>query len=295
MEIQGKNESTGTKLYNLLKTMSDNQYVQCPCRVTAVNGNYVDVVPIINDELVNQPLYDVKVQRKETSTAYIYFKVHVGDRGVLRFFDRSIENYTVNGSEEFNEDDRMHDANDGCFELGFLPDTEAFVYPDDQEIEIALKNVQFRMSIDAEGNVDILSEKNVNIKITGDVTSEIDGDLISTVKGDVDLTVNGDVTSNVDGDVTSTIKGDVSSNIQGNFTSQILGNSTTIVTGNANLTAPTINTTGLLNQVGNVSIEGNVQIIKGGLTSEKDVVGNGISLSTHTHIDSMGGTTSAPQ
>lgn len=295
MELESKNESVEEKLLKLLRTTSDNQYVQCPCRVTAVNGNYVDVVPIINDELVNQPLYDVKIQRKETSTAYIYFKVHVGDRGVLRFFDRSIENYTVNGSEDFNEDDRIHDANDGCFEVGFLPDTESFVYPDDQEIEIALKNVKFKISINENGDVDILSEGNVNLKVTGDVTSQIDGNLISTVSGDADLTVEGDVTSTVNGDVTSEIDGDLTSTVKGNQTSTILGNSTINVIGNANLTAPTINTIGLLNQVGNVSIEGNVQIIKGGLTSEKDVVGNGISLSTHTHIDSMGGTTSAPQ
>ena len=287
MEIQEKNESTGLKLYNLLKTMSDNQYVQCPCKVTAVNGNYVDVIPIVNDELVNQPLYDVKVQRKESSTAYIYFKIHVGDRGVLRFFDRSIENYSINGSEEYNQDDRIHDANDGCFELGFLPDTESFIYPTDQEIEIALKNVKFRISVNENGDVDILSEGNVNLKITGDVTSQIDGDVTSTIKGDV--------TSTIEGDLVSTIEGDVNSIIYGNVISAVNGTSSTTVVGNANLTAPIINTIGLLNQVGNVSIEGNVEIIKGGLTSEKDVVGNGISLSSHTHKDSMGGDTSAPQ
>jgi phage baseplate assembly protein gpV len=180
MEIQSKNESTGEKLLNLLRTISDNQYVQCPCKVLAVNGNYVDVLPIINDDLVNQPLYDVKIQRKESSTAYIFLGVHVGDRGILRFFDRSIENYSINGSEEYNQDDRMHDANDGCFELGFLPDNEAFVYPINQEIEIGLKNTTFKLSVDSSGN----------LVITG-ATNIINGD--TTINGN--LTVNGTITA----------------------------------------------------------------------------------------------------
>jgi len=178
MEIQDKNESTGKKLLNLLKTMSDNQYVQCPCKVLAVNGNYVDVLPIINDDIENVPLYDVKVQRKESSTAYIFLGIHVGDRGVLRFFDRSIENYSVNGSEKYNQDDRMHDANDGCFELGFLPDNEAYVYPTDQEIEIGLKNKKFILSVDDAGNVNITAEKPIVVKspeitvVNGDVVAD---------------------------------------------------------------------------------------------------------------------------
>lgn len=129
MEIEQINQSWGTKLYNLLNTISDNQYVQCPCRVTAVNGNYVDVLPIINDDMKNQELYDVKIRHLESSTAYIYLGVHVGDKGVLRFFDRSIDDYSANGSEGYNQDDRFHNVNDGCFELGFIPDNEAYVYP----------------------------------------------------------------------------------------------------------------------------------------------------------------------
>ena len=143
-----------------------------------------------------------------------------------------------------------------CFEVGFLPDTEAFVYPDDQEIEIALKNVKFRISVNENGDVDILSEGNINLKVTGDVTSQIDGNLTSTVKG--------------------------------NVASTIQGNSTTIVTGNANLTAPTINTHGTLNQVGTVNITGLVNV-------SEDVIADGISLKNHVHIGNLGNPTSKPQ
>ena len=190
MEIEQINQSWGTKLYNLLHTMSDNQYVQCPCRVTAVNGNYVDVLPIINDNIKNQELYDVKIRHLESSTAYIFLGVHVGDRGILRFFDRSIDDYSTNGSEEYNKDDRIHNVNDGCFELGFIPDNESYVYPTDKEIEIALKNTKFKLSVDNVGNLIITGATNVinggttingNLTVNGTITatSEITGNGIA--------------------------------------------------------------------------------------------------------------------
>lgn len=166
MEIEQINESFGQKLYNLLRTVSDNQYVQCPCRVTAVNGNYVDVVPIINDDMKNQELYDVKIRHLESSTAYIYLGVHVEDKGVLRFFDRSIDDYSTNGSEGYNEDDRIHDVNDGLFELGFVPDNEAYVYPTDKEIEIGLKDQTAKISF-ANGNITVIA---TNINTQGNIT-----------------------------------------------------------------------------------------------------------------------------
>ena len=170
MEIQQFGEDVSTKLLRLLRTVSDNQYVQCPCRVTAVNGNYVDVVPIINDDMQNQELYDVKIRHLESSTAYIFLGVHKGDKGILRFFDRSIDDYSISGSEGYNEDDRMHDVNDGLFELGFLPDNESYIYPNNVDIEIGLKNQSVKMSFTENG-----------IAILGDVT--ITGSL--TVSGEV--------------------------------------------------------------------------------------------------------------
>ena len=189
MENKEIDESFGTKLLNLLKTVLDNEYVQCPCRVTAINGNYVDVLPIINDDEVNQELYDVKIRHLESSTAYIFLGVHVGDRGVLRFFDRSIENYSVDGSENYNNDDRMHDANDGCFELGFIPDNEAYVYPTDKEIEIGLKNAKFKLSVDENGNLDITSTTTITITAP---TINTNGTLNHT--GDINAT--GEITGN---------------------------------------------------------------------------------------------------
>ena len=258
MEIKQVDESFGNKLYNLLVTMSDNQYVQCPCKVTAVNGEYVDVLPIINDDVKNQELYDVKIRRHESSEAYIYFKVHVGDRGVLRFFDRSIADYSVNGSEEYNQDDRMHDVNDGLFELGFIPDEEKYKhYPNEEDIEmeIGLKNRKLTLSVDKDGKTDFqigLDEEEEKSTIT----LSIDKD------GNIDLTTEGDITINTKGDVTQTINGNVSSTIKGNLTANIDGTST--------ITCPTNNITGNIN-------------VTGGIITTGDVVANGISLYNHRH------------
>ena len=254
MEIKQIDESFGKKLYNLLTTMSDNQYVQCPCKVTAVNGEYVDVLPIINDDVTNQELYDVKIRRHESSKAYIYFKVHIGDRGILRFFDRSIADYSVNGSEEYNQDDRMHDVNDGLFELGFIPDNENYVYPTDQEIEIGLKNVKFTVSVNEDGKINIQTKDEVVINVEKDVT----------------MTVKGKVNSTIEGDFTGLIKGDSSFTINGNATSLIKGNLTANINGTSTITCPTNNVVGDIN-------------VTGGIITTGDVVANGISLYSHKH------------
>ena len=281
MEIQQIDESFGKKLYNLLTTMSDNQYVQCPCKVTAVNGEYVDVLPIINDDVTNQELYDVKIRRHESSKAYIYFKVHVGDRGVLRFFDRSIADYSVNGSEEYNQDDRMHDVNDGLFELGFIPDEEKYEhYPteEDIEFELGLKDRKLTLSIDKEGKTNLqigLDEEEEESKLTleidkdGKIELNTKDEITINVEKDVTMTVKGDVTSTIEGDFTGLIKGDSSATIQGNLTANINGIST--------ITCPTNNITGNIN-------------VTGGIIATGDVVANGISLFRHKHTGVTVGT-----
>ena len=272
MEIKQIDESFGKKLYDLLVTMSDNQYVQCPCKVTAVNGEYVDVLPIINDDVKNQELYDVKIRRHESSEAYIYFKVHVGDRGILRFFDRSIADYSVNGSEEYNQDDRMHDVNDGLFELGFIPDKEKyeyFPYDDNTELEIGLKNRKLTLSVDKDGKTNFQigldeGESKFTLEIDKDGKVEImtKDEVTINVEKDVTLNVKGDVTAEIEGDVTNTIKGNVNETIQGNLTANIVGTSS--------ITCPTNNITGNIN-------------VTGGIITTGDVVANGMSLYSHKH------------
>ena len=90
---------------------------------------------------------------------------------MCRFFDRSTEGY-LKSDFDYNSDDRQHDINDRCFELGFIPDSEAFVYPENTDIEIGLKDGSVKVSFTS-GNINIITQ-NANIQastvsITGNV------------------------------------------------------------------------------------------------------------------------------
>lgn len=162
-----------TELFEeVLRKTTDDIYCTCPCQVINVDNNYVDVKIFINDSEPDQILYNVPIQRPETQRAYIFLGIKKGDRGVLKFFDRSTEGY-LQSDFDYNSDERQHDINDRVFSLGFIPDSESYVYPTDKEIEIGLKDKAIKMSFTENG-----------ITIVGDVT--IDGD----------LTVSGEVTGN---------------------------------------------------------------------------------------------------
>lgn len=162
-------KSVSELLNQVLETTTDNMYCNLPCKVEKVNGNYVDVKVYINDDEPDLILYNVPVQRQETQRAYIFLGIKQGDRGTLKFFDRSTEGY-LKSDFDYNSDDRQHDINDRAFELGFIPDTEAFLYPTTADIEIGLKSGTIKMSFTENG-----------IEITGNVT--ITGNL--TVSGEV--------------------------------------------------------------------------------------------------------------
>ena len=159
-----------SELFNqVLSTTTDNIYCTLPCQVVGVSGNYVDVKVFINDDEPDMVLYHVPIQRPETQRAYIYLGIKSGDRGTLKFFDRSTEGY-LQSNFDYNSDDRQHDISDRAFELGFIPDKEAYVYPENIDIEIGLKGKAVKMSFTESG-----------IAILGNVT--IDGNL--TVSGEV--------------------------------------------------------------------------------------------------------------
>lgn len=153
-----------------------------PARVTQVNEDgTVNVVAIRNDE-IKDCVITVPVLRPETQRAYIQLNIAPGDRGVLKFCDKSIEEYRK-GNENYNGDDRTHSISDGIFQLGFLPSNEKFIFPDG-EIVVGLKNKTFTLSVDANGNLTINAAA---VNITANST---------TINGDVQ--VNGKLTAAVD-------------------------------------------------------------------------------------------------
>lgn len=123
----------------VLEITTDNIWVQCPCRVESVNGNYVNVLAIINDEEIDVTHYNVPIKRDETKSGYLYFQIVEGDYGTLRFYDRSIEDYKK-GDERWNGDFRQHSIQDKCFELGFIPDNSAYKYTTTALIELGCKD-----------------------------------------------------------------------------------------------------------------------------------------------------------
>ena len=154
----------------ILKNTTDELYVMNPCKVVGVHGNYVDVLLYINDEELDFVIYNVPIIRQETQSAYIFLGIKEGDRGTCRFFDRSIEGY-LQSDFDFNSDERQHDINDRCFELGFIPDKEAYVYPTNADIEIGLKSGTIKMSF-TESGIAILGDVTItgNLTVSGEVT-----------------------------------------------------------------------------------------------------------------------------
>ena len=167
-------EDTVELANRFFNNITDELYVQNPCKVVGVHGNYVDVLLYINDEEPDFTIYNVPIVRPETQSAYIFLGIKEGDRGVCRFFDRSTEAY-LQSDFDYNSDDRQHDINDRCFELGFIPDKEAFVYPTNAEIELGLKSGTVKMTFTESG---IAIVGNVTIAGTLNVTGEITGNSI---------------------------------------------------------------------------------------------------------------------
>ena len=181
-------ESLSEALGNLLTDTTDELYVQNPCKVVGVHGNYVDVLLYINDEEPDFVIYNVPVMRPETQRAYIFLGIKEGDRGVCRFFDRSTEGY-LQSDFDYNSDERQHDINDRCFELGFLPDAEAYEYLTTADIEIGLKSGTCKISINDDGTLNIVSNTAMNVTAP---TVTINGNVV--VNGTIEAT--GEITGN---------------------------------------------------------------------------------------------------
>ena len=62
-------------LDKVLRSTTDEIYVQNPCQVVNVNGNFVDVLLFINDEEEDFVIYNVPIVRPETQRAYIFLQV----------------------------------------------------------------------------------------------------------------------------------------------------------------------------------------------------------------------------
>ena len=172
-------ETATQALGGLLTRLTDEIYVHIPCQVTAVHGNTVDAIAYINDDEDDFVLYNIPIKMPETQSAYIFLGIKKGDFGTLSFLDRDTSDYIEGFNTDYNGNDAQHDINSRYFELGFVPKPQAFVYPTNQEIEIGLKNGKAKISINANGDINIISNSiaittpttiiNSNVNITGNL------------------------------------------------------------------------------------------------------------------------------
>lgn len=175
---------------DLVNSIKDEINVQLPCIISEVNADgTVDCLVIRHDEKKDVVFPNIPIRHMETTRAYIFLGIVKGDKGVVRFFDRSIENYKINSSTSYNNDDRRHSVNDSLFDYGFYPAQEAYAFPKDKNIAIGNKNGSFLMAVDDSGACVIKASSFVfdgpstfNNKITvndeisasGEITSAVD-------------------------------------------------------------------------------------------------------------------------
>jgi hypothetical protein len=150
------------KIADFVEFIKNAVNCQSPAKIKKINSDgTVNVEVYRNDEIENQLLIGIKIKHPETGKAFIYLGVEEGDEGVVRYFDRSTVDY-IDGKDGYNFDDRCHNTNDACFELGFIPNPRNYVYPVNHDLMIGTKDGKGILTLDTGGVINILGG-NVNI------------------------------------------------------------------------------------------------------------------------------------
>lgn len=169
-------EDITEKLLKFVEAIKNSVNCQCPAQIKKVNEDgTVDIIVFRNDEIENQLIPHVKIKHPESGRAFIQLGVLEGDYGVVRYFDTNVQDY-LDGQVGYNYDNRSHNTNDACFELGFIPNPSTYIYPAGSNITMGNKDGSALLTFDAEGIINIISATvniagSSNIKIeAGNVT-----------------------------------------------------------------------------------------------------------------------------
>ncbi len=144
----------------IINALMKNLYVEKPCKVLAVkeHSKFVDVEYYDNNE--PKILYNVPVKHIQSSRAFVFLGLSVGDRGTLRFFDSSVTEY-LESLENKSRESRAHDINDGYFAVGFFPTQEQYnLLPQYGDIVIGTAE---GATVEISGSDIVISGGNVNI------------------------------------------------------------------------------------------------------------------------------------
>lgn len=168
------------QLEEFIEYIKNSINCQCPAKIITVNSDgTVDIEVFRNDEIANQKLIHVKIRHIETQNAFIFLGISSGDFGVVRYFDRSTNDY-IEGEDGYNYDDRSHNVNDACFELGFIPNPSSYVYPVNHDLVLGTKDGTALLSFDKGGTISIIGG---NVSIGGSSSVIIDGSSNTTIDG----------------------------------------------------------------------------------------------------------------
>lgn len=163
------------KIKNFVQYIRNSINCQLPAQVLKINEDAtVDLLVYRNDEIDNQLLPAVKIKHIETGRAFIHLGVAVGDYGVVKCFDTNIQSY-LDGQLGYNYDDRSHDMNDACFELGFIPNPSSYIYPTGSNIAFGNKDGSALVTVDEAGVVNIIA---TTVNIAGTSNINIDGNTV---------------------------------------------------------------------------------------------------------------------
>ena len=159
------------QLEEFIEHIKNSINCQLPAKVVSVNSDgTVDLEVFRNDEIANQKLISIKIKHIESGKAFIFLGVSVGDYGIVRFFDTSIQDY-IQGNADYNYDDRTHNSNDASFELGFIPNPSSYTFPTGHDLVIGTKDGKCLITIDTGGNIVI--EGATSIKLGSGASNKV--------------------------------------------------------------------------------------------------------------------------
>lgn len=119
-------------LTDIMQGLLTTILVEKPCKILKVHNQYLVDVEYY-DKYKTDILYKVPVKHIQTQNAYVFLGLKVGDFGTLRFFDNDISYYNK-GSEDFGNEKRCHNINDGLFSLGFYPSSKQYIFPEGEVV-----------------------------------------------------------------------------------------------------------------------------------------------------------------
>ncbi len=159
-------------LNDIIDGLYSTTLVEKPCKIINIHSQYsVDIEYYDNNK--SDYLYKVPVKHIQTSKAYVFLGLNIGDRGTVRFFDTDVTNY-IHGSSKTSEAVRKHDINDNAFSCGFYPSPEQYAFPQGDIIVGTTSGA----SVNISGNNITITGANVTInasEVTLGAQTTIDG------------------------------------------------------------------------------------------------------------------------